>query len=603
MFQSFDTVAAPQLAKERVASLRSELIRQRISAYIVPRADEHQGEYVPTCAERLHWLTGFSGSAGHAAVTHNTAAVFVDGRYTIQASMEVDDKSFGIEALKPGALATWLTENLEAGEIVGFDPALWTVRQVTDLKTKLAANAIKLKPLRANLIDKLWGEHRPPAPDGLVRLHPNDVAGRHAAEKIDDLQQTLKASRQDAVILTQPESICWLFNIRGSDVPHTPVVLAFAIVHQRAKPELFIEPTKLNKDSRNNLKTVARLRKPQDLTATLKALRDGEKTVRLDPITTPYRFERALTSKRTIHESDPCTLPKAIKNASEIEGARAAHVRDGAAIVRFLHWLDTNATSGIDEISAVKQLEAFRTETEQLMEISFDTISGSGANGAIVHYRVSNDTNRKLKSGELFLIDSGAQYIDGTTDITRTIAISAPTANMVRHTTLVLKGHIAIATAKYPKGTRGVDLDPFARRALWADGLDYDHGTGHGVGSYLSVHEGPASISRAGMVPLEPGMILSNEPGFYKAGHYGIRLENLVLVTDISADVPGNRTTFGFETLTLAPFDRNLISAELLDDAERTWLNSYHARVRKILEPQLSSRAEKNWLKNACAPI
>lgn len=604
MFQTFDASADPSRAHARISRLRDLMDKAKINAYIVPRADEHQGEYVPACAERLHWLTGFSGSAGMAAIGTQNAAVFVDGRYTVQARGEIDTALMSIEALKPGALATWLTGTLNEGAIIGFDPALFTIRQVRDLKKKLAEQNQKLKPIKANLVDKAWGADRPPPPLEPTRLHPTKFAGKDAADKIAELRTLLTTDDQDAVVLTLPDSIAWLFNIRGGDIPHTPVALAFAIVHQRAKPELFIESAKLDKTTRATLKSVAKLRKPEDLDAALKDLRDAGKTVRIDPATAGYRFEQRLGGKTLAFGTDPCIALKAVKNTTEIDGARNAHIRDGVAVVSFLHWLDTATSKGsVDEIEAVRQLEGFRAATGDLREISFDTISGSGPNGAIVHYRVSEASNRALKAGELFLIDSGAQYADGTTDITRTIAIGKPTSDMIRNTTLVLKGHIGVATALFPKGTRGVDLDPFARRALWADGLDYDHGTGHGVGSYLSVHEGPASISRAGMVAFKPGMILSNEPGYYCEGAYGIRLENLVLVKDVTKDVPGDRTTYGFETLTLAPFDRALIDADLLNDEECNWLNAYHARVLKTLSPFVKNTTTKAWLKSACAPL
>ncbi len=476
MFQTFETSADPTLAKPRVTALRAELARRGLDATILPRADEHQGEYVPTCAERLHWLTGFSGSAGFAAVTAKAAAVFVDGRYTVQAKAEVDTKLFEIEPLKPGALAGWLADNLADGAVVGFDPALWTIRQVEDLERALEPKGIKLRAVRTNLVDRIWGKDRPPAPMAPVRLQPVERSGREAADKIAGIQSELDKDGHDACVLTLPDSISWLFNIRGADVAHNPVVLAFAILHRRARPELFIAPEKLDKETRAALKQVARLKKPADLDESLKALREAGKRVRLDPATAAFRFLRALGARNVARASDPCILPKARKNETEIAGARRAHVRDGAAVVRFLAWLDEAAGSGeaLDEITAVRRLEAFRAETGELAEISFDTISGSGPNGAIVHYRVNETTNRALGPGELFLIDSGAQYVDGTTDITRTVAIGAPAPGMIRDTTLVLKGHIAIATALFPKGTRGIDLDPFARRALWADGLDYE---------------------------------------------------------------------------------------------------------------------------------
>ncbi len=460
------------------------------------------------------------------------------------------------------------------------------------------------RPTNRNLVDRVWGRARPPAPKDPVSLHPLKFAGRAAQDKIADIQKRLKTDRQDAVILTLSDSVAWTFNIRGSDIPHTPVALAFAIVPVTGKPELFLAPEKLEPAVRAHLETFAKISAPEALAARLKAQRAAGKRVRLDPNTASYWFARALGgAKRIVRGPDPSLALKAIKNAAEIKGSRAAHLRDGLAVTRFLAWLDAAAATGaLDEIEAVRRLEGFRRATNQLREISFDTISGSGPNGAIVHYRVSEATNRKLRAGELFLIDSGAQYLDGTTDITRTVAIGKPTNEMRERFTLVLKGHIAIASARFPKGARGIDLDPFARRALWQHGLDYDHGTGHGIGSYLSVHEGPQSISRAGMAVLEPGMICSNEPGYYKEGAYGIRIENLVLVTELTKAPGADRETMGFETLTLAPIDRRLIVKEMLSPDEIRWLDDYHARVAAALGPELDEDA-RAWLKHATAPL
>ena len=428
-------------------------------------------------------------------------------------------------------------------------------------------------------------------------------AGKPAEEKIAELQATLKADGQDAVVLTFPDSICWLFNIRGSDVAHNPVVLAFAILPASGKPELFVDPAKVGPEAKAHLAPLAKMQplpdidKPKSLEESLRALKEAGKTVRLSPGAAVW-FHRKLKGgkARVVRASDPCILPKARKNATEIKGARAAHKRDGAAMARFLAWLDREAEKGgIDEIAAAKQLETMRSETQALKEISFDTISGAGPNGAIVHYRVTTATNRKLKAGELYLVDSGAQYLDGTTDVTRTVAIGTPTREMCERFTLVLKGHIGIATARFPKGTRGIDLDPFARRPLWEAGLDFDHGTGHGVGSYLSVHEGPQSISKGGMIALEPGMIVSNEPGYYKTGGYGIRIENLVLVTEPAKVPRGEREVMSFETLTLVPIDRRLVVAEMLSPAELDWLNAYHARVAEVIGPELGP-ADRRWL-------
>ncbi len=605
MYQNFEDDTDPAKSRQRVETLRKDMQRIGIDVYLVPRADEYQGEYVPAAAERLKWISAFSGSAGMAAIGANRAAVFVDGRYTVQAKTQVDTELFEVRQLNPSSLIEWLTEAMPAKSSVGIDPRLMTIRQFTSLKTQLAAKSITLKTVSKNLIDTLWAweGNRPEPPAGDIIVQPLEFAGQPPKEKIAALQAILRSDGQDAMVLTQPDSICWLFNIRGSDVAHNPVVLANAILPRTGKPTLFLSPNRLTKPVKAHLKSIAAVRDPSELGAQLAILKSEKKRVRLDPASASVWFENKLRKRVIIPGPDPCTRLKAIKNESEIAGSRAAHHRDGIAVTRFLAWLDATATSqSLDEITAVRKLEEFRIQTGELREISFDTIAGSGPNGAIVHYRVSTKTNRKLKRGELFLVDSGAQYQDGTTDITRTIAIGTPTAEMCDRFTRVLQGHIAVATARFPVGSRGVELDPFARRALWQTGLDYDHGTGHGVGSYLSVHEGPASISRAGMVPLETGMILSNEPGYYKEGAYGIRIENLVLVTPPAVPKGGDRPMLGFETLTLAPIDRRLILTKLLTPAEREWINAYHANVEKALTQELDP-ATRKWLKAACAPL
>lgn len=621
MFQTYDPPLAGVTTTPRLAGLREQMSRAKVDAFLIPRADEHQGEYVPPASERLAYITGFTGSAGVAAVTAKTAALFVDGRYVVQAPQQVDTGAFNVLQIPQNKLADWLVKELPEGAIVGFDPWLHTVNQIEQLHRTLAPAGITLTPVTRNLVDQVWGKERPAPPKAPVTIQPLELAGQSASDKLAKLQKALKDKGQDAAILTLPDSICWLFNIRGSDVAHNPVVLAFAIVPASGKAELFIDPDKLGtgkagKVVRAHLRPVAKLREPRELPASLKALKDAGKCLRLDPASAGWWFYAKLggrmgktanaAARNIARGQDPCLLPKAIKNDTEIAGCREAHLRDGRAMVRFLAWLDAAAAdlkaSGLDEISAAQKLEAFRQDTGALQEISFDSISGAGPHGAIVHYRVTLDTNRKLKSGELYLIDSGAQYRDGTTDITRTVAIGKPTALMRKCFTLVLKGHIAIATARFPKGTRGIDLDPFARHALWQHGLDFDHGTGHGVGSYLSVHEGPQSISRAGMQALEPSMIISNEPGYYKEGAFGIRIENLVLVTPPATPKGGEREMMSFETITLTPIDRRLIDVDLLSPDELQWLNAYHARVAKSLRPGLDS-TERNWLNEATKTI
>jgi len=603
MFQTFEAPAQRGAAALRIKELRRLMAQAHVDAYLVPRADEHQGEYVPACAERLKWLTGFSGSAGLAIVAKKAAVLFVDGRYTVQARAEVDAETMEVSQLPRARVAEWLIEHLGRGQSVGYDPKLHTVGEVERLAAALEAKDIKLRPLARNLVDRLWGRQRPPPPASPVSVHPLKLAGRSAQDKIADIQAKLKADGHDAVILTLSDSIAWAFNIRGADIPHIPVTLAFAIIPQTGKPELFVAPEKLDTAARTHLEAFAKLSPPEALPDRINAMRKADKHVRLDPNTAAFWFARALGGARRIERGpDPALALKAVKTAAEIKGARAAQSRDGAAVVRFLAWLDAQAPGEIDEIEAVRRLEGFRRATNQLREISFDTISGSGPNGAIVHYRVNPATNRKLRAGELFLIDSGAQYLDGTTDITRTVAIGKPTPEMRERFTLVLKGHIAIAAARFPEGARGIDLDPLARRALWQHGLDYDHGTGHGVGSYLSVHEGPQSISKAGLAALQPGMICSNEPGYYKEGAYGIRIENLVLVTAAEQVDGGDRPMMGFETLTLAPIDRRLIVKERFDRDEIAWLDAYHARVSETLSSDLDAETRR-WLVAATAPL
>ncbi len=605
MFQNFSAPPAQRPVTERLGRLRAAMAAARLDALLVPRADEYQGEYVPPAAERLAWLTGFTGSAGLAVIGRTRAALLVDGRYRVQARQQVDNAAFEILEVPAAKLEDWLAKHLARGAVVGACSRLHTATMVEELAKALRGNGIALALRAQNLVDRVWGAARPPPPRGAVLPQPLAYAGKPAAEKIAELQALLRQEGQDAVILTMSDSIAWLFNIRGSDVQHNPVVLAFAIVPARGKAEIFLDPAKLGTEARSHLAGLARVSAPAALAPRLKLLKATAKRVRLDPNTAASWFFRALAGGKApiARAADPCALPKACKNATEIAGARVAHERDGAAVVRFLAWLDREALRGeVDEITAAGRLEAARSETQLLKEISFDTIAGSGPNGAIVHYRVTTASNRRLRAGELFLLDSGAQYRDGTTDITRTVAIGVPSKQMRERFTLVLKGHIAVATARFPVGTRGVDIDGFARRALWQAGLDFDHGTGHGVGSYLGVHEGPQSISRRGMTALQPGMIVSNEPGYYREGAYGIRIENLLLVREPDVPPGGERAMLSFETLTLAPIDRRLVEPTLLAPDELAWLNAYHARVAARLGPELAPE-ERAWLTEATAAI
>jgi len=603
MFQSFDAPQPATATAPRVAAMRTLMAKLRLDAVLIPRADEYQNEYVPANAERLAWMTGFTGSAGLAVVATHAAALFVDGRYTVQAPQEVDTAIYGVKGIRTTELIPWLTATLPPNAAIGFDPKLHTIAEIDQLREQIAERGWSLKALPKNPVDRIWGADRPPEPRRAVIVQPVELAGRSAADKIAELQKTLKSSGHDAVVLTAPDSICWLLNMRGADVAHNPIVLAYAIVGISGKPELFIAPEKVTGEAKAHLASLVKLRAPDTLTAALQDLKASGKTIRIAPSASWWIFKKlGGPSKRIKKAADPCTEPKAIKNAAEIAGSRNAHLRDGAAVVRFLAWFDKAiAKDTVDEIAAVTALEKFRSDSNELKEISFPTISGSGANGAIVHYRVTQASNRAIVPGELFLIDSGGQYADGTTDITRTIATGTPTQEMRERFTLVLKGMIAISRATFPRGTRGIDLDPFARRALWAHGLNYDHGTGHGVGSYLCVHEGPQSISKAGQAELKPGMICSNEPGYYKAGAYGIRIENLVVVTE-PEDIGGDLPVMGFDTLTLAPIDRRLIVPEMLDTAERDWLDAYHKRVATTLSPLLDPEPRR-WLKAATAKL
>jgi Xaa-Pro aminopeptidase len=603
-FQSFEDRTERAASGARVAALRTELARRGLTGFVVPRSDRHQNEYVPASEERLAWLTGFTGSAGAAIVLMERAVLFVDGRYTLQVREQVDTSLFTIEHLVETPPDRWIETNLTSADRLGYDPWLHTVESAERLAKACAAAGATLVAVEPDLIDAIWRD-RPAPPLGAVTLHDLRFAGEPAEEKLARIRAELAKLRADALVVSDPHAVAWAFNIRGADVAHTPLPLAFAVVPQAGRPALFVDGRKLSNDVRDRLEGLADVREPADFVQAVAALGQARKTVRLDQATAADALARLVITHggKVARGACPIALMKAVKNQVEISGARAAHIRDGAAVTRFLAWFDREAARGtLTEIEAVAALESFRRETGLLKDISFPTISGAGPDGAIVHYRVTSKTNRGIAPGELFLIDSGGQYPDGTTDITRTVAVGEPTAEMRERFTRVLKGHIAIARAVFPDGTTGAQLDSFARQFLWVQGLDFDHGTGHGVGSYLSVHEGPARISKLGTTALRRGMILSNEPGYYKAGAYGIRIENLVLVVAAAAVPDAEKPLNAFETLTLAPIDRRLIVANMLTPEETEWLDGYHARVAQTLSPLVDAET-RAWLAAATRPL
>jgi Xaa-Pro aminopeptidase len=589
----------------RVAALRAEMKRRGLDGFLVPRADEHQGEYVPPSAERLAWISGFTGSAGLAAILADQAALFVDGRYTIQGRAEAPEPLYEIASLSDQPVGEWLAERAPEGARIGYDPKLHTPDFVAKTSALLARRAIALVPEEANPLDAVWTD-RPPPPLSPVVPQPLEFAGETSAAKRERIAADLRRQGLAAAVLSAPDSIAWLLNVRGSDVPHTPLPLSFAVLHETGAVDWYVDPRKVPARTREWVDADVRPYAPEDFGEGLRALGTVPRPIRVDSATGSAWISQTLQAAGAKVDvgADPCTLPKAVKNAVEMEGIKAAHRRDGLALSRFLHWLSTIlARRDVTEIEAADRLEAFRAEGEHFRGLSFPTIAGAGPNGAIVHYRASERTNRPIDRDCLFLLDSGAQYVDGTTDVTRTLAVGTPSDEMKRTYTLVLKGHIAVATARFPVGTSGAQLDTLARFPLWQAGLDYDHGTGHGVGAYLSVHEGPQGISkRPGAVALKPNMVISNEPGYYKAGAYGIRIENLVRVVEVPAPEGAERSLLGFESLTLAPIDTAPILPALLTHAEIAWLDAYHASVRATHAPFLEGEA-RAWLEAATAPL
>lgn len=599
MFQSFTETARPEQGPPRLARLRRAMAEAGLAGYLVPRADAHQGEYVAPCDARLAWLTGFTGSAGICAVLNDVAGLFVDGRYRVQARGQVDTDHVTPVDFPETKPAAWLAQHLPGGGTVGFDPWLFTPEQIDELTAALPAN-ILLVP-GANLVDTIWPD-RPAPPQGPIRPWPEDLAGATHAGKRARLAEGLRARGARAAVITLCDSLAWLLNIRGSDIPRNPVPQGFAILRDDGRVALFADPAKLDAEARAHLGNEVSLRLPADFGPALDAL---EGPVLLDRKSAPVWVVQRLDAAGVAHlwGEDPCVLPKAQKTPAEIAATRGAHLRDGAAVCEFLAWFDGQTPGTLTEIEVVSRLEAYRRTTGQLLDISFDTIAGSGPNGALPHYRVSEASNRTLEAGDLLVLDSGGQYLDGTTDITRTLPVGMPGEAERAAFTRVLKGMIAISRLRFPRGLAGRDLDALARHALWLADMDYGHGTGHGVGVYACVHEGPQRLSRISEVPLLPGMILSNEPGYYRDGAFGIRIENLIVVRE-AAPLPGGdgATHLDFETLTFAPIDRRLIAPDLLDTGERDWLDAYHAHCRDKIGPLLSGSA-RLWMDHATRPL
>jgi Xaa-Pro aminopeptidase len=600
MIQTFEDTTNPAASDERLHALREQMLAEKLDVFLVPRADAHQGENVAPRDERLAWLTGFTGSAGLCVVAMDDAAIFVDGRYLLQVRNQVDPTFFTIKQHPGDKPADWIREVSQKGVSVGFDPWLHTAEQIEDMSAALSPHGAEVKPAR-NLVDAIWPD-QPPPPAGLVVSHPVSRAGRTASDKRKSLAAELEKEKLAATILTLPDSLSWLLNIRGSDFARTPTVAAFGILHDSGSLDFFCSSVKLTDSARRHLGVEVTIHEPEEFGPQLDRIAGR---IAVDRNTAPLWVSERLRGRGidVVWRRDPCILPKACKTQEEISGARIAHARDGAAITEFLTLLDgEQGRQDLTEIDLVERLEKARAATGELRDLAFDTICGSGPNGAIVHYRVTKRTNRKIQKDDIVLIDSGAQYCDGTTDVTRTLAIGNPPVAAITPYTLVLKGLISLSRLRFPEGCSGRDIDAIARQDLWRAGLDYDHGTGHGVGSFLSVHEGPQGISRRNMETLLPGMIVSNEPGYYREGAFGIRLENLLLVRQPETTDCGDRAMLSFETLTLVPFDRRLIDPSMLTSDEADWLDSYQRHVRDTLRPLLSHEAA-TWLKAACEPI
>lgn len=603
MRQTFDETTDPSFGAKHLPLVRAAMAEQGLDGFLVPHEDEHQNEYLPEANDRLAWLTGFTGSAGAGVVMNDRAAVFTDGRYTVQVKAQVDAGQFELRDLVDGGVPAYL-EEASRGAVIGYDPRLHSPDALATLRRAAAKAGAELKPVETNPVDLAWGAERPAQPTAPVVPHPERYSGESSASKRARIGLAIASAGADAAILTAPASIAWLFNVRGGDVIRTPLPLAQAIVETDGRARLFLDPAKVTNELPGWLGDAVSLEAPDALPSALEAL--SGRRVLVDPgQSSAWYFDRLnAAGASVIARMDPCTLPRATKNAVEIEGSRQAHIRDGAALARFLHWVNTVAQVELpDERAVVEALERFREETGALKDLSFDTIAGVGPNAALPHYRPVTRTIRRMEKGSLLLVDGGGQYLDGTTDVTRTMAIGEPSADQRRMFTLVLKGHIAMASVRFPAGTTGHQIDALARLPMWMAGLDYDHGTGHGVGSYLGVHEGPQRIAKAvNTQPLLPGMIVSNEPGYYREGHWGIRIETLQVVTPAEPIAGGERPMHGFEQLTFAPLDRRLIDADLLTPDERAYVDNYHFETFAKVGPLLDGEV-KSWLEAQCRPL
>jgi Xaa-Pro aminopeptidase len=604
MRQTFTETTDPSFGPRHVPLIREAMAKQGLNGLLIPHEDEHQNEYLPDANDRLGWATGFTGSAGAAVILEDRAAIFVDGRYALQVLDQVDQTLFEVRDLIEGGVPKYLEELGKPGCVIGYDPRLHSPDALDRLKAAADKAGAALKPVTVNPLDAAWGADRPAQPAQPVVPHPDQYSGEPSTAKRTRLGQGLAGQKADAAVITSPASIAWLFNIRGGDVIRSPLPLSQAILNADGSASLFMDSGKITDDLPAWLGNEVAVQPPAALPAALAAL--SGKRVLVDPSLSSAWYFAALeeAGAEVVRGQEPTTLPRAAKNATEVEGARRAHIRDGAALACFLHWVATEAQTSLpDEVEIVTKLEGFREATGALKDLSFDTIAGAGPHGAVIHYRPTERLNRRTEPGSLLLVDSGGQYLDGTTDVTRTIAIGEPTAEMKRAFTLVLRGHLALGRVRFPAGTTGSALDVLARAPLWSAGLDFDHGTGHGVGSYLGVHEGPHRISKApSTVPFVAGMIVSNEPGYYKPGAFGIRIENLQVVTPAAQIDGGERPMLGFEPLTLAPIDRRCIEAALMTTDDIDQLNTYHARVLatvgSLVQPDV-----RTWLETACAPL